>query len=157
VIWGSQNYTSDSEFPETGNFSHSIIADPLFTNDNTCILENQSPAIDAGTYISYITLDVYGGNREIPYDIGAWERQIPDELSIPQNVTIIHNANDHILEFSWDAVDGAQYYIIEAADSPTGQFTQIATSGSPSFEVSTSGVPVKRFYRIIATTGSRRK
>jgi hypothetical protein len=157
VIWGSQNYTSDSEFPETGNFSHSIIADPLFTNDNTCILENQSPAIDAGTYISYITLDVYGGNREIPYDIGAWERQIPDELSIPQNVTIIHNANDHILEFSWDAVDGAQYYIIEAADSPTGQFTQVATSGSPSFEVSTSGVPVKRFYRIIATTGSRRK
>lgn len=157
VFWGSQNYTSDDQFPETGNFSHSIIADPLFADDDSCFLQNQSPAIDAGTYISYITLDVYGAPREIPYDIGAWERQIPDELSIPQNVTITYNANVNKLEFTWDAVDGATYYIIEAADSPTGLFSQIGTSGSPYFEVSTSGTPAKRFYRIIATTDSRRK
>jgi len=150
VVWGSTIFTSADEFPATGNFSHSLIADPLFTDDNDYILQDDSPAIDAGTTLSYLTFDINGFPRVVPYDIGAWERQEYSTLTQPQNVSIHHNTNDSILEISWNAVDGAQYYIIEAADSPDGSFVQIGTANTTEYNYSTLDAPTKRFFRIIA-------
>jgi hypothetical protein len=150
VLWGSENYTSEADFPATGNFSNSLIGDPLFVDPWNIFLHDDSPAIDAGVSVAYVTTDMNDTPRVAPYDIGAWQKPLPNELDPPQNVSILYNAGNATIEIYWDIVPGANRYTVEYANDPYGEFTPLGTTMTNYFGAFISDAPEKRFYRIVA-------
>lgn len=91
----------------------SMYTDPMLEADSF-ILQNGSPAINAGVAIPAVPFDINGTLRELP-DIGCYEF-ILLSLDIPQNVRIINV--DGALQLTWDPVPGANLYTIYFADTP---------------------------------------
>ncbi len=69
---------------------------------------------------------------------------IPVTPSAPFNIQI--SVNDELKTLQWDAVTDAAIYKVYAADSPDGSFTQIGTSMTNSFDISSYNSSRKFFY-----------
>ena len=69
---------------------------------------------------------------------------IPVTPSAPLNIQI--SVNDELKTLQWDAVTDAAIYKVYAADSPDGSFTQIGTSMTNSFDISSYNSSRKFFY-----------
>lgn len=91
----------------------SMYTDPLLVPGSYTLL-NDSPAIDAGVVILDITHDIDGRLRQLP-DIGCAEYVLL-VLDTPQNLQI--SRSGEMLMLSWDAVPGAEYYLVYSSTNP---------------------------------------
>jgi hypothetical protein len=100
----------------------------------------------ANNYYYYVTA-VYGGEESSASNI--IEISITPTLLPPDNVTLSINGN--LVTISWDAVENASYYRIEASDSPNGEFFDATGTGNLDQNQWTGTVSgLIRFYRVIA-------
>ena len=121
-----------------------IFMDPLYVDQVNFDLHltEDSPCIDAGN--PAFPLDPDGTIA----DMGAYyyHQTIPPDP--PQNVTIeIIGTEVHI---SWDAVTGANYYIVYSSDDPYTGFTEDTSGTFIGESWSTSIINEKRFYYVKA-------
>lgn len=91
----------------------SLYTDPML-EANSFVLQNGSPAINAGVALTEVPFDINGTLRE-QSDIGCYE-YILLALDSPENVRII--TVDGGLQLTWDPVPGADLYTIYFADTP---------------------------------------
>lgn len=91
----------------------SLYTDPML-EANSFVLQNGSPAINAGVALTEVPFDINGTLRELS-DIGCYE-YINPALIIPQNVRIIPSAGYYTLV--WDEVPGADSYMVYYGSSP---------------------------------------
>ncbi len=108
----------------------SLYTDPML-EANSFVLQNGSPAINAGVALTEVPFDINGTLRELS-DIGCYEYN-STALIIPQNVRIIQGAEYYSLV--WDEVPGADTYMVYYGSSPDAASWQ--------------GIPVQNTYIIL--------
>lgn len=98
VVRNNIMYANAVNFSDDGGqaalqVDHNLTTNPLFTdaaNGNFALLAG-SPAIDAGTFVDDIALDVTGAARPqgAAFDIGAYEYGVGTALSAPKNLRVM--------------------------------------------------------------------
>lgn len=135
----------------SGLDQHSYSTDPLLISIYELHLQNgvDSDALHGGSYfagaLNWVSTDIDGNNRDATNpDIGADELYVASPPEVP--IVQISQADGSIL-LSWDAVQGATSYRIEASDEPTAGFSLLGTSTTTNY---TDTITTKKFYRVIA-------
>jgi parallel beta-helix repeat protein len=129
---------------------YSIVANPLLTNGGYQ-LSAGSPARNAGIYLSAVTLDILGQQRDNPPDMGCYESQLVT-LAAPQNLQMLINAAQDTITLSWDIVPGAGVYYVQSASDPYATDWQNIPGASTGQLSISFPLPAEhhRFYRVVA-------
>ncbi|MCK5342912.1 MAG: hypothetical protein KAR20_05890, partial [Candidatus Heimdallarchaeota archaeon] len=118
---------------EIGRTDEIYLALGVYETEDTGELTNQLPV----------------GNADTNIDFDEFYYYTFDFLESPQNISISY-LNDQVT-LNWDAVSGADNYVIYASDSPDSGFEEIAT-----ITVTTFSAPIvgndKKFYRVVAVS-----
>ncbi len=130
----------------TGNFN--IDPELNLPSEGDFTTASESPCINAGIVIDGI--HTFADSKTVYYygsapDIGAEE--LWQELTAPS--TVITSATSTEFTFSWDPVEGFDYYTIYSANDPYGIFLKVETVADLNYTVSVSD---KEFYYVVATT-----
>ena len=152
VHMGSDYYSDlASWYSTSGQDLHSFMTDPGVISFYDLHLQSgtTSDALDAGSYYSgtldWVSTDIDGNNRDATNpDIGADELYVATPPEVP---TAQISQADGSVFISWDAVQGATSYRIEASDEPTAGFSLLGTSTTTNY---TDTITTKKFYRVIA-------
>ncbi len=106
------------------------------------------------TYVGWDFEDIW--TADIDYEINdgypylLWQELIISPLDPPQNVTVSISDNNVII--TWDGVEGATSYRIEASNDPYAEYVDITEEGILDGTSWTDAVNEQMiFYRVIAT------
>ena len=119
----------------------------------------QTLGLPSGRYTAEVVITLqspYASSVVVPVnlDVGTASISTSDILLVPQEFAIEVDYLSDAIRVSWQAVAGADSYRVERSTSQDGEFTLLATAGTPSLDDDTALAETVYYYRVAAVYGA---